>query len=160
MYSSFRPSLARCRRLHVGRPHPISNMRPVVYEDNESEPPRRAYHPYSLHEFDATPSSPLKLQYKLQRQSLDDFHHAFWLESNTRFEQGKCDALAQLAETATQLDKERALSAFYAHWVAQEELHLAQYTQEWRQRNSANLSLAIRVASEKVTSRLFGLFRA
>ncbi|KAJ7063341.1 hypothetical protein C8F01DRAFT_1022836, partial [Mycena amicta] len=141
----------------VGPPHPISHMRPVVYDDAEPAT-RRAYHPYSLHEFDSTPdANPYKLHWKLLRQSDDEFHHNFWLKSNTRFERGKDHALASLSSSASPLDKERALSAFYQRWVIQEEARVAQYTEEWRQRNAASLSLAFRVASQKLRSRLLNM---
>ncbi|KAF7294904.1 hypothetical protein MIND_01028400 [Mycena indigotica] len=150
-----------CRVLadRVGPPHPISNMRPVVYDDDEPTSAPRAYHPYSLHEFDPTPNtSPHKLHWKLLRQQNDQFHHEFWIESNTRFERGKIAALAALPSTATALDKERALSAFYKQWVTQEEPRITRYTEEWRQRNSAALSVAFRAEYQKLTSRVLKLF--
>ncbi|KAF8212215.1 hypothetical protein K438DRAFT_1806173, partial [Mycena galopus ATCC 62051] len=102
----------------VGPPHPISHMRPMIYDDDAPASTSRAsHHPYSLHEFDPEPTSPYKLQWKLQRQQIDEFHHSFWLESNTRFERGKDEALSRLPSTATALDKERALSEFYQQWL-------------------------------------------
>ncbi|KAJ7774553.1 hypothetical protein DFH07DRAFT_952265 [Mycena maculata] len=138
---------------HVGPPHPISNMRPMIYDEDAPASTQRAYHPYSLHEFDPEPASPYKLQWKLQRQQLDEFHHTFWLESNTRFERGKQEALSRLPETATALDKERALSEFYRQWVEQEDRRTGEYTEEWRQRNRSSLILASRVAYQKFTAR-------
>ncbi|KAJ6547585.1 hypothetical protein B0H19DRAFT_1266497 [Mycena capillaripes] len=157
---ALRPLGARC--LHasrslcdrVGPPHPISNMRPMIYDDDAPVSTSRArHHPYSLHEFDPEPTSPYKLQWKLQRQQLDEFHHAFWLESNTRFERGKAETLSRLPATATALDKERALSEFYGQWLVQEEQRTGAYTEEWRQRNMASLILAARVAYSKFTTR-------
>ncbi|KAJ7774889.1 hypothetical protein B0H16DRAFT_1659979 [Mycena metata] len=164
---ALRPFSVRClhatRPVHdrVGPPHPISNMRPIIY-DEETPASKSRFHPYSLHEFDPRPTSPYHLQWKLQRQQLDEFHHAFWLESNTRFERGKDDALSRLPPTATPLDKERALSEFYRHWVAQEERCTGAYTEEWRQRNMASLLLAFRVAYSKFTARFsdFAMFRS
>jgi hypothetical protein len=52
----------------------------MIYDDDAPASTSRAYHPYSLHEFDPEPASPYKLQWKLQRQQLDEFHHSFWLE--------------------------------------------------------------------------------
>ncbi|KAJ7452357.1 hypothetical protein B0H11DRAFT_1741979 [Mycena galericulata] len=140
-----------CNR--VGPPHPISNMRPIIYDDDTPASTPRAYHPYSLHEFDPEPTSPYKLQWKLQRQQLDEFHHEFWVESNTRFERGKHEALARLPDSATVLDKERALSEFYREWVVQEDRRTGAYTEEWRQRNMSSLILATRVAYQKFTTR-------
>ncbi|KAJ7111561.1 hypothetical protein C8R43DRAFT_903959 [Mycena crocata] len=156
------PLRSRCARfLHasrplcdrVGPPHPISNMRPIIYDDETPASTSRVDHPYSLHEFDPEPSSPYKLQWKLQRQQLDEFHHSFWLESNTRFERGKDEALSRLPSTATALDKERALSEFYRLWVIQEDSRTGAYTEEWRQRNKSSLILAARVACQKFTTR-------
>ncbi|KAF7363464.1 hypothetical protein MSAN_01002200 [Mycena sanguinolenta] len=159
---TLRPLCARC--LHssqplcdrVGPPHPISNMRPMIYDDDAPASTSRA-HPYSLHEFDPGPISPYKLQWKLQRQQLDEFHHSFWLESNTRFERGKEVALSRLPSTATALDKERALSEFYRQWLEQEHPTTDTYTEEWRQRNTASLILAARVAYSKFTARFSDL---
>ncbi|KAJ7172458.1 hypothetical protein C8R46DRAFT_1259165 [Mycena filopes] len=139
----------------VGPSHPISNMRAIIY-DEHTPPSKSRFHPYSLHEFDPRQTSPYDLQWKLQRQQLDEFHHAFWLEapkSNTRFERGKDEALSRLPPTATPLDKERALSEFYRHWVVQEERRTGAYTDEWRQRNMASIILAFRVACSKFTTR-------
>ncbi|KAJ7109427.1 hypothetical protein C8R44DRAFT_635680 [Mycena epipterygia] len=156
---AWRPLSARC--LHasrpvcdrVGPPHPMSNMRPIIYDDDAPPSTPRAYHPYSLHEFDPEPTSPYKLQWKLQRQQLDEFHHTFWLESNSRFERGKQQALSRLPSTASALDKERALSEFYQHWVVQEDRRTGEYTKEWRERNMSSLLLAARVAYHKFTAR-------
>ncbi|KAJ7219293.1 hypothetical protein GGX14DRAFT_591290 [Mycena pura] len=142
----------------VGPPHPISNMRPMIYDNDEAPASTcRAYHPYSLHEFDPEPTNPHQLQWKLQRQQLDEFNHAFWLESNTRFERSKEEALSRLPSTATVVEKEHALSEFYRQWLLQEERRVGEYTEEWRQRNKASLILAARVAYQKFTSCFSGM---
>ncbi|KAJ6630854.1 hypothetical protein B0H10DRAFT_1774443 [Mycena sp. CBHHK59/15] len=137
----------------VGPPHPISNMRPMIYDDETPPSTPRAYHPYSLHEFHPEPTNPYQLQWKLQREQLDEFHQTFWLESNIRFERGKEEALSRLPPTATTLDKERVLSEFYRLWVVQEDCRTGAYTEEWRQRNMSSILLAARVAYTKFTSR-------
>jgi len=130
----------------------------MVYDDDEAYASTcRAYHPYSLHEFDPEPTNPYKLQWKLQRQQLDEFNHAFWLQSNTRFERSKEEALSRLPSTATGVEKEHALSEFYHQWLLQEERRVGEYTEEWRQRNKASLILAARVAYQKFTSRFSGM---
>lgn len=74
------------RRHLVAPPHPVSNMRPVIYEDapSDPQPPTLLPHPYSLFEFSSTTcndqASNLELQFRLQRQQLDIFHHKFWLD--------------------------------------------------------------------------------
>jgi len=126
----------------------------MIYDDDAPASTSRAsHHPYSLHEFDPEPTSPYKLQWKLQRQQIDEFHHSFWLESNTRFERGKDEALSRLPSTATALDKERALSEFYQQWLQEEHPHTDAYTEEWRQRNMASLTLATRIAYSKFATR-------
>lgn len=80
------------RRHLVAPPDPVSNMRPVIYEDTPSEAsnpqsPTLLFHPYSLFEFSSTTTndqaSNLELQFRLQRQQLDAFHHNFWLNVST-----------------------------------------------------------------------------
>lgn len=87
--------LRRCprqiQRLHtsavrsdrVAPPHPISHIRPIIYDDAPAaSPPTLLRHPYSLHEFQDASDRPvnLELQFRLQRQQLDAFHQNFWLD--------------------------------------------------------------------------------
>lgn len=79
-------SSARCNR--VAPPHPISHMRPIIYDDAPlPSPPTLLRHPYSLTEFQDAQSRPvdLELQFKLQRQQLDNFHQDFWLDVRSAF---------------------------------------------------------------------------
>lgn len=59
-------------------------MRPIIYDDAPlPPPPSRIRHPYSLSEFAAGAQSEAavsELQYRLQRQQLDAFHHNFWFD--------------------------------------------------------------------------------
>jgi hypothetical protein len=68
----------------VALPDPISHMRPIIYDDAPLvSPPSRIRHPYSLSEFAVgvqNEAADSELQYKLQRQQLDAFHHNFWLD--------------------------------------------------------------------------------
>ena len=64
---------------HVGPPDPVSNIRPVLYNDlgsTTAESPQQ--HPYSLDEFRNDSEDTLEYQWKLQRQQLDAFNDAFW----------------------------------------------------------------------------------
>jgi Apoptogenic protein 1 len=82
-----RPSILRPLRLfhssvrasdYVGPPDPVSNIRPVLYDDpgsTSAESPLR--HPYALDEFRDEPHS-VEYQWKLQRQQLDAFNDGFW----------------------------------------------------------------------------------
>jgi len=154
------------RRLHlstpvhdrIGPPHPISNIRPVIYDDTH-HPPQSSTHPYSLQEFrHARRTHDLlvdyELRWKLHKQQLDAFNHAFWTDSNSRFDAGKNAALSALPDTATDLDRERALTAFYQHWLQQEHTTMNAYTDEWRRRNFQEIILAARVHYHRLLSRL------
>lgn len=63
------------RRHRVGPIDPVSHLRPVIYDD--APPPARERHPYSLGEFSGDTR---EYQWKMQRQELDAFNHAFWLD--------------------------------------------------------------------------------
>ena len=73
---------AAARKDAVGTPHPVSNMRPVLY-DKEPQKQRAAsttesyWHPYSINEFDGDVHD---IQWKIDRQRLDAFNHAFWAD--------------------------------------------------------------------------------
>ena len=72
----------------VGPPDPVSNLRPVIYDEPEGsvEGKRRRItvvertktsptHPYSLEEFDGDPAD---YSWRLERKRLDAYNHAFW----------------------------------------------------------------------------------
>ena len=62
---------------YVGPPDPVSNIRPVLYDNpgvTNAEPLR---HPYALDEF-RDDAFTLEYQWKLHRQQLDAFNDAFW----------------------------------------------------------------------------------
>ena len=62
---------------YVGPPDPVSNIRPVLYDDLGPTSLESPPHPYSLDEF-GRDSDTLEYQWKLQRQQLDAFNDAFW----------------------------------------------------------------------------------
>ena len=68
---------------YVGPPDPLSNIRPVLYNDLSSTTADSPQHPYSLDEFHNESEDTLEYQWKLQRQQLDAFNDAFW--RNVRF---------------------------------------------------------------------------
>ena len=180
------PSIVRIRLFHastsrrhrVAPPDPVSNMPPVIYEDAHSDPqpPALPPHPYSLFEFSSTAcnnqASNLELQFRLQRQQLDMFHHKFWLEvspspsfdihdplplriqSNSRFEAAKNAILLSLPESTTTIDKEGALSEFYKRWTIQEKEWMNAYTVEWRRRNRTLVLLELHILYQRLTSRI------
>lgn len=78
-------SLSSIKSDSVGPPHPVSNLRPVLYD---KEPPTEKslnkfgsiesarWHPYSIDEFDGDIRD---IQWKMERQRLDNFNHSFWI---------------------------------------------------------------------------------
>ncbi|TFK29977.1 hypothetical protein FA15DRAFT_608959 [Coprinopsis marcescibilis] len=158
------------RRLHVSTrrsarvapPHPISHIRPIIYDDGpRPSPPTLLRHPYSLSEFrDSSRPADLELQFKLQRQQLDTFHQDFWLDTNVRYFAAKDNILSNLPESATSLEREEALSEFNRHWYNQEKERTDSYTTEWRSRNFALLRLSAQVGLQKLTSRISRLFQS
>jgi Apoptogenic protein 1 len=74
-----------CAKHLVGPPDPLSNFRPVIYDDysspssssllTQSNNSKSLQHPYSLEEFSGDVRD---YQWKLQRQQLDAFDHLFW----------------------------------------------------------------------------------
>ena len=80
-------SKARARTF-VGPPDPVSNLRPAIYDEPVKEGESsgktlkgKEIHPYSLDEFDGDPTD---YQWKLERQRLDAFNHAFWTDVRSR----------------------------------------------------------------------------
>ncbi|KAI0065381.1 hypothetical protein BV25DRAFT_1798454 [Artomyces pyxidatus] len=140
-------SAPRCDR--VGPPDPISNIRPILYDDPLPDSPR---HPYSLSEFRGDTRD---YQWKLQRQQLDAWNHAFWTDSNTRFECGRAAALSR-AE-ATPEAQERALADFYRDWVVQEGPRQDEYNRELRRRTVEEIKLSVRVHYWAFRARMAGL---
>ncbi|KAK7054842.1 hypothetical protein VNI00_003305 [Paramarasmius palmivorus] len=163
-----RPLLARSHRLlHassrvsrdlIGPPDPISNIRPVIYDDVPTPPPPSLlYHPYSLAEFDPEPTrneSANELHWKLQRKQLDELNHNFWLDSNLRFEGGKKAVLESLPSSASAIDKEHALSEFYKQWLMQEKPRLDEYDRLYRAKNTEVIILAARAKVDRFKSGL------
>ncbi|EPQ58277.1 hypothetical protein GLOTRDRAFT_72537 [Gloeophyllum trabeum ATCC 11539] len=169
--------LARCSRRHihcsasardlVGPPDPVSNLRPVYYDDPlpapEAKPRPRLRHPYSLREFsdpDVSTAEPsihdLELQYKLLRQQTDAFNHAFWTDSNLRFESAKATILQSLPSSSTPTDRDTALTHFYQQWLNQESARQEEYTAEWRRRNWDGIVLAARLEYAKLKAKFSG----
>jgi len=70
----------------VGPPHPVSNLRPVLYNgiahDDDHAKPINAYSPNELQSH--IPIDPDKFQLDLTLKALDKFNHDFWVEVSTR----------------------------------------------------------------------------
>ena len=75
------------RKDTVGPPHPISNLRPVRYdsETRDSElntASHSPWHPYSVNEFSGDVQD---IQWRVDRQRLDAFNQAFWVDVSFYF---------------------------------------------------------------------------
>ncbi|KAH9952016.1 hypothetical protein B0H21DRAFT_715369 [Amylocystis lapponica] len=150
LFRSFHTSPARCHL--VGPSDPVSNLRPIIYDDAPPVPAELdARHPYSLTEFTGDTR---EYQWKMQRQELDAYNHAFWSDHNSRFEAAKSAVLESLPQTASVEDREFALSHFYKSWVAQEQVHHREYGAQWRRRNWTSILLGARLHYEKFMSRI------
>ncbi|KIJ44041.1 hypothetical protein M422DRAFT_169110 [Sphaerobolus stellatus SS14] len=150
----------RARQL-VGPPHPISHIRPVLY-DTASRMGNDQSHPYSLMEFSEGWEDHGNLQLRMEQERLYLFNHTFWLDSNTRFLQGKEEALQRWEANGDKSpeSKEVVLSEFYSQWSIQEASRQAKYTKEWNKRNRLVIKLAmghqIRLWKESLTKALLG----
>ncbi|THH17814.1 hypothetical protein EW146_g3081 [Bondarzewia mesenterica] len=139
-------------RNRIGPPDPISNLRPILYDDPPpTTPPAEPRHPYSLSEFRGDVR---EYQWKLQRQQLDEYNHAFWTDSNARFESAKAAVLSSLPPSCTLAQHDLALSDFYKHWVQQESKRQEEYTREWRLRSFEEIKLALRIHYQKFMARI------
>jgi apoptogenic protein 1 len=79
VFSRARPS----SRELVGPPHPVSNIRSVLFR-GQSSPSSPTTHPYSLAEFGETDEDSTDLQWRIERERLNAFNHAFWLDVSAR----------------------------------------------------------------------------
>ncbi|KAI0079885.1 hypothetical protein K474DRAFT_1705145 [Panus rudis PR-1116 ss-1] len=136
----------------VGPPDPVSNIRPVIYDDAPATP-SDARHPYSLREFTGDTR---EYHWKMHRQQLDAFNHTFWADSNTRFEAAKQAVLDSLPESSTPEDREVALSDFYSKWLRQEGHRQRAYSMELRKRTWTDIVLGAKVSYQKFWSRITG----
>jgi len=137
---------------HVAPPDPISNIRPILYDDPAPVTSERLRHPYSLNEFRDN-SDTLEYQWKLQRQQLDAFNDNFWRDSNTRFEVAKAAAMSILPPHATAQQREECLGMFYRKWVLQEATRQLEYNAEWRRRSMEEIALSFRVSYHRLKAR-------
>ncbi|OJA08150.1 hypothetical protein AZE42_03588 [Rhizopogon vesiculosus] len=154
--------LSGCRRLlhtsrssfnFIGLPDPTSNLRPIIYTSSSDLSEPILPHPYSLREF-SDDTVDHELQWNLHREQLDAFNHAYWAESNTRFEAAKSSVLAALLPNAPTEAHEHALSEFYKKWVIQERVRQDEYDVELRKRTFEDLSLAAKVEFQRAKKRL------
>ncbi|VDB82951.1 unnamed protein product [Peniophora sp. CBMAI 1063] len=149
IHSSARASNSHARTL-VGPPDPVSNLRPVIYADaplpsaSGSGATHNSNHPYSLSEFPRSALNDADYRWRLRREELDAFNHAFWTDSNKRFEAARVAALDALPADASPETREAVLSDFYRRWVMQEAPRQAAYTRELRVRTVEEIRLSLR----------------
>jgi len=141
---------------YVAPPDPISNIRPILYDDPTRVTSEPLQHPYSLNEFCDESSDTLEYQWKLQRQQLDAFNDNFWRDSNTRFEVAKAAAMSGLSPHATAQQREERLGMFYRKWVLQEATRQVEYNAEWRRRSMEDIALSLRVSYHRLKARFTG----
>jgi len=135
-------------RYLVGAPHPLSNIRPVIY--NGRAPLRQgrnsgAVHPYSLEEFAPSTSrdrAARREAWDSERQRLDAMNHRFWSNSNRRFQLAEQRLHQRLPASCSQEDKERAIGQFRLRWLEQEAPLQNAYNAELRRQTWRQLAKA------------------
>jgi len=135
----------------VGPPHPMSNLRPIIYAQPTGT---STEHPYSLGEFTGQVKD-VDFQFRLARERQDAMNHTFWTGSNARFFAGKQAAIdtvlsAPVTSSLSAEEKQHmvddAVNAFYARWLRDESPAQRRYYTEWSRSNWTTLSLAFRSA--------------
>ncbi|CCA70977.1 hypothetical protein PIIN_04910 [Serendipita indica DSM 11827] len=161
--------LKTIRRLHtslitrntlVGPPHPVSNLRPVLYNGLPDQTQTNNYSPRELRSH--VPVDGTKFQLELSMQRIDKFNHEFWADSNKRFYETK-DAflrarqprldLAKTPEERSQMEEEH-LAEFYRFWVLSERDTQRQYTSEWLRAQYGSIWTAARFVWQGWMQRL------
>jgi len=139
------------RPILVGPPHSVSNLRPVIYSTVGHS--RGRAHPYSVTEFSgpgAATGSDLNWQVAWTLTGNDRSSHAFWLDSNTRFNAAKQAVLDSHASIpiddpqAREVALDAALSRFYRAWLAQEDRRQRTYTWNMYTRTLNGIRLAFK----------------
>ncbi|XP_026156871.1 cytochrome c oxidase assembly factor 8 [Mastacembelus armatus] len=134
--STFRPAPSPTHDW-IGPPHPLSNLRPIVYRvpDNESELEKRLRH---------------------LRQETEDWNHEFWAKQNISFTEEK-DAfiISQLKAKGLSLRDEQGrrrclnseeMAVFYKSFLDKNRIRHADYNKEWYRRNFTITLLMARIA--------------
>ncbi|XP_041827832.1 cytochrome c oxidase assembly factor 8 [Melanotaenia boesemani] len=133
--STFRPDPSSTHDW-IGPPHPLSNLRPIIYHipENESELERRL---------------------RNLRQETEDWNHDFWTKQNASFSKEKEDfIISQLkAKGLTLRDKDgrrrslnsEEMAVFYKSFLDRNRIRHASYNKDWYQRNFTITLLMARV---------------
>ncbi|KAG8855568.1 hypothetical protein FRB91_001989 [Serendipita sp. 411] len=127
----------KSKKILVGPPHPISNIRPTLYDGLPDQTPTKGYSPRDLSSHEAV--DPDRFQLNLSMQRLDKFNHEFWADSNTRFHTMKeaylnsRKGMLELATTPEERSRmeEDHLAEFYRLWVFSERPTQRRYNSQW-----------------------------
>lgn len=121
----------------IGPPHPLSNLRPVVYRVPQDE-------------------SELERQLRQLRQETEDWNHDFWTKQNISFSKEKEEfIIVQLkSQGLTLLDNNgrrrhltsEEMAVFYKTFLDKNRTRHASYNREWYRRNFSITLLMARVA--------------
>jgi len=151
----------------VGAPHPLSNIRPVIY--NGRAPLRQlknieTVHPYSLEEFEPSTSRLMhagarREAWNAERQRLDAMNHRFWSNSNRRFQSAEQRLQQRLPQTCSQEDKERTIGQFRLKWLEQESPLQNAYNAELRHQTWKQIGRAMVHVWSGVGERFSMIFR-
>ncbi|XP_026196079.1 cytochrome c oxidase assembly factor 8 [Anabas testudineus] len=134
--ATFRPA-ASSTHDWIGPPHPLSNLRPIIYHvpENESGLERRLRH---------------------LRQETEDWNHEFWTKQNISFSKDKDTFITtQLKAKGLTLHDEQGrrrslnseeMAVFYKGFLDKNRIRHANYNKEWYRRNFTITLLMARVA--------------
>ncbi|KIM23988.1 hypothetical protein M408DRAFT_332046 [Serendipita vermifera MAFF 305830] len=135
----------------VGPPHPVSNLRPALYNGVPDQAKTNAYSPNELHSH--LPINADKFQLDNALKQLDKLNHDFWVESNQRFHQSRHAYLEaqkyRLAHAKTSEERaameEEHLAEFYASWVQTMRPLQHEYTATWLRGQYGSILTAARM---------------
>jgi len=167
-YARLRLLSTSSRRTHqylVAPPHPVSNLRPVLYRSPNSPNTPESRHPYALDEFQGESGASSRSKedndaWEEDWRALenDRFNHNFWVDCNTRFNAAKqsvIDSHHAMMEGST-IDPEAqgkaleaSLSRFYKSWLDQEAENQRSYTMEMYRRNYGGILFSGRALARK-----------
>ncbi|XP_061599597.1 cytochrome c oxidase assembly factor 8 [Cololabis saira] len=121
----------------MGPPHPLSNLRPIIYHIPEDE-------------------SELDQRLRKLRQDTEDWNHDFWAKQNISFNKEKeAFIISQLtAKGLTLRDKDGRrrtldtdeMAVFYKNFLDKNRIRHANYNKDWYRRNFTITLLMARVA--------------
>lgn len=125
----------------IGPPHPLSNLRPIVYRVPENE-------------------SELEKRLRNLRQDTEDWNHEFWTKQNITFSKEKESFIVSRLKSKGLLVRDgegrrRALNSeemavFYKSFLDKNRIRHADYNKEWYRRNFTITLLMARVVVQNM----------